>query len=51
MCSVADHDIDEPSERLKYCEIHEREYEFICFGCYDDAADREHDERRDGQYD
>jgi hypothetical protein len=45
--SVADHEIEEPSEPRWHCDIHDRDYINYCFDCRDDEADRQYDERKE----
>lgn len=47
--SVADHEIDEPEERRRYCQLHDCTYGWGCPQCRDDAADRDLQDRVDAE--
>lgn len=45
--AVADHEIDEPDERRRYCSIHDCTYGWGCPVCRDAAADRAYQRRKE----
>ena len=46
---IADTELDEPFDMIKYCRVHEWEYSAWvgCMACMEDAADRRYDDMRE----